>query len=146
MTTRTNGGDKEAAPTTPQEVIHLISDHDNIGEPKTWCGAESFSVSESLAEVTCTICLKAAKIYGEGAATRLQQLTPKRQSEAAQTLTLQELQQIAVNGDKFIVITGRGNEHKCEWIDVKRGSFRIEGSKFTCAVDGAPNAKVRLAK
>jgi hypothetical protein len=37
-------------------------------------GAESFQASETLAEVTCRHCLKAAKIFGEGAATRLQHL------------------------------------------------------------------------
>ncbi len=72
MTTQPGEGGKQAA--SPNDTTHLISDHDNIGEPRNWCGAESFQTSESLAEVTCLLCLKAAQIYGEGAATRLHHL------------------------------------------------------------------------
>lgn len=78
MTTRTNGGDKEAAPTQPPQTVHLASDHNNIGETETWCEAEFVPSSECLAEVTCLTCLKAAKIFGEGATTRLQQLEATR--------------------------------------------------------------------
>lgn len=72
MTTQTGEGGKQAA--SPQDDTHLISDHDSIGEAQNWCGAESFQASETLAEATCRHCLKAAKIFGEGAATRLQHL------------------------------------------------------------------------
>lgn len=68
MTTKSGGTEK------PPTDTHLIADNDPRGHAKTWCGAEFVPGTESLAETTCLLCLKAAKVYGEGAARRLQQL------------------------------------------------------------------------
>lgn len=57
------GPDFKAPPTD----THLISDHDQIGEAKNWCGAESFNNTEEIVKTTCMACLKAAAIYGDGA-------------------------------------------------------------------------------
>lgn len=78
-----DGGHMEACPLAtggagrqnPRGMIHVVSDHDNIGETKTWCGQEFVAVTETLAEATCILCLKAITIYGGGAATRLAALS-----------------------------------------------------------------------
>jgi hypothetical protein len=61
---------------------HLVSDHDNIGEAKMWCGAEFVPSTESIAETTCLLCLKAAAIYGDGARERFWQITGRVVTEA----------------------------------------------------------------
>lgn len=81
MTTQSGEGGKQAASPNPPETIHLISDHDSIGEPLNWCREESFKSTETFAQTTCIGCLKTVKIYAEGAAERLKQLqAPKAKS------------------------------------------------------------------
>ena len=57
-----------------QKIIHLISDHDNIGDAVTWCQEQFVPTTEEFAKATCLTCLRVIKIYGEGAAARLQHL------------------------------------------------------------------------
>lgn len=68
MTTHSGEGGKQAA--SPNDT-HLISNNDPYGHSEMWCGAEFVPSTESIAETTCLLCLKAAKIYGEGATQRV---------------------------------------------------------------------------
>lgn len=69
MTTKPGGTEKPPTD-NEQETVHLITDH----EIYTWCRERFVPYSQSLADVTCLPCLKAARIFGEGATERLRQI------------------------------------------------------------------------
>lgn len=81
MTTQSGEGGKQAASPNDIELIHLIADHDNHGDTVTWCQKQFVPPTEEFAKTTCLTCLKVIKIYAEGAAVRLLQLTPSQQPE-----------------------------------------------------------------
>jgi hypothetical protein len=60
----------------PPTDTHLTSDHDNIGETKTWCGVEFANSTESIAETTCIRCLRTVVIYAGGVRERLKIIDP----------------------------------------------------------------------
>lgn len=58
-------------------MVHLTSDHDQIGEPLVWCGATTFDCSEDPDAVNCIKCLEIFMAQSQEVEKRLTELKGK---------------------------------------------------------------------